>query len=247
MSRRSVLITGAGGGIGTAVALAFAKAGWTVVGAGLGKQRPAGCAAFVEVDLARLAVDDGEADRFRRDVLKHCTGGGLDAIINNAAVQHLAPTGQLTADAWRDTMDINITAPFRLVQAFLPELKAARGVILNMGSVHAQATKPEFVAYATSKAALHGLTRALAVDLGPDVRAICLAPAAVSTPMLQAGFEGRETEFKALEACHPVGRIAHPGEVAEAALFLVSSTTHFISGSTFWLDGGVLSRLHDPV
>ena len=144
-------------------------------------------------------------------------------------------------------MNVNLTAPFRLSQAFLADLEAARGTILNIGSVHARATKPEFAAYATSKAALHGLTRALAVDLGDRVRVVCLAPAAISTPMLMAGFEGHEAAFKSLEACHPAGRIGQPDEVAKAALFLTGPDAGFATGTTFWLDGGVLSRLHDPV
>src|SRR3546814_11631159 len=110
----------------------------------------------------------------------------------------------------------------RLSQALLPELAANEGIILNIGSVHARATKKEFVSYATSKAALHGLTRALAIDLGPDIRVVCLAPAAVATPMLTAGFVGKEEAFAQLKQCHALERIATPDEIADTACFFLS-------------------------
>jgi NAD(P)-dependent dehydrogenase (short-subunit alcohol dehydrogenase family) len=247
MAGEAVFITGVAGGIGEALGRAYRKAGWRVIGSGRKAPEAGICDAFVACDLDRLAVDDDELARVTAEVREACAGSALAALVNNAAAQVLAPTDKLTARDWQFTLNVNLTAPFRLSQAFLPDLEAARGAILNIGSVHAQATKPEFAAYATSKAALHGMTRALAVDLGARVRVVCLAPAAISTPMLMAGFEGREEAFNSLEACHPLERIGHPDEVAEAALFLTSRQAGFATGSTFWLDGGVLSRLHDPV
>jgi NAD(P)-dependent dehydrogenase (short-subunit alcohol dehydrogenase family) len=144
-------------------------------------------------------------------------------------------------------MKVNAIVPFMLTKSFLPELKQASGSVVNIGSVHAQATKPGFIAYTTSKAALHGLTRALAVDLGPGVRINTLAPAATATEMLKAGFEGNPVGYGALEKVHPAGRIAEPEEIARIALFLVSEDAEFITGATLFADGGILSRLHDPV
>lgn len=247
MAQRAVFITGVAGGIGTALGAAYREAGWRVIGSGRTAPDPTICDAFVKADLNALAEDDTTLAQVVGDVRACLDGASLSALINNAAAQILAPADQLTTADWRRTMNVNLTAPFRLSQAFLPDLEAARGTILNIGSVHAQATKPEFAAYATSKAALHGLTRALAVDLGKRVRVVCLAPAAISTPMLMAGFEGREEAFQKLEACHPAERIGQPEEVAAAALFLTGPEAGFATGTTFWLDGGVLSRLHDPV
>jgi len=247
MADKAVFITGIGGGIGAALGAAYRKAGWRVIGSGRTAPDPGTADAFVKADLDALAEDDEVLATVASDVRQALDGTMLTALVNNAATQILAPAGKLTTADWRRTMNVNLTAPFRLSQVFLPDLEAASGVILNIGSVHAQATKPEFTAYATSKAALHGLTRALAVDLGRRVRVLCLAPAAISTPMLMAGFEGREEAFKNLEACHPAERIGHPEEVAEAALFLTGPHAGFATGATFWLDGGVLSRLHDPV
>lgn len=247
MARSGVFITGVAGGIGAALGAAYRKAGWRVVGSGRKAPGPECADAFVAADLDLIAEDDDALAELAVQVRGALQGAELKALINNAAVQILAPAERLTAADWRRTMNVNLTAPFRLAQTFLPELEQAGGVILNIGSVHAQATKPEFAAYATSKAALHGLTRALAVDLAGRVRVVCLAPAAIATDMLMAGFEGREAAFEALENCHPSRRIGQPEEVAEAALFLTGPGAGFANGATFWLDGGVLSRLHDPV
>ena len=116
-----------------------------------------------------------------------------------------------------------------------------------MSSVHATATKPGFIAYATSKTALVGLTRSLAVDLGPRVRVNCILPAATDTPMLRAGFEGNPQGLAELGAMHPIGRIATPEEVAHVAVFLASKDAAVITGAAFAIDGGIGGRLHDPV
>lgn len=245
--KRAVLITGIAGGIGQALGRAYREAGYHVIGTGRAKPDDDTCDAFVPVDLGLLAVDNAVLTDFREAVLGASAGNTLSVLVNNAATQILASTDKLSSEQWQMTMNVNLTAPFRLVQAFLPELEAAEGAVLNIGSVHAQATKSEFAAYATSKAALHGLTRALAVDLGRRLRVNCLAPAAISTPMLMAGFEGREAAFAKLEACHPLDRIGSPEECAKAALFLTSDDASFATGAVFYLDGGVLSRLHDPV
>nr|WP_281719568.1 SDR family oxidoreductase [Nitrosomonas nitrosa] len=247
MTRESVVITGIAGGIGAALGTAFRKAGYQVLGTGRAEPDASACDHFIGLDLAGIARSDEALSEFAGQVRDLCDAAPLGVLVNNAATQIIAPAAELTLADWQATLDVNLTAPFRLVQAFLPELRRSLGCVLNIGSVHAQATKPEFAAYATSKAALHGLTRALAVDLGPMVRCVCLAPAAISTPMLKAGFEGREASFAELEATHPVGRVGRPEEVADAAVFLASGKAGFASGATFYLDGGILSRLHDPV
>ena len=248
MAKQAVFITGISGGIGSALGRAYRDEGWYVIGSGRLAPDPSICDYFVNVDLNALALDSNVLKSVVNEVRYVLGATKLCALINNAATQILNPTEKMSLDSWQATLNVNVTAPFLLAQAFLPELEASdAGTVLNIGSVHAQATKPEFVAYATSKAALHGMTRALAVDLGKRVRVVCLAPAAISTPMLLAGFKGREAAFRSLEACHPAERIGHASEVADAALFLTGKSAGFATGTTFWLDGGILSRLHDPV
>jgi NAD(P)-dependent dehydrogenase (short-subunit alcohol dehydrogenase family) len=248
MTARSVLITGAAGGVGTALVEAFAGAGWRVIATDTTEPKaPSKAHAFIKADLAALAGDGKALQAFAAQVRKEAGDKPLGAIVNNAALQALAPTRALTSAQFVSSLMVNVAAPFALVKAFLDDLEANDGAVVNIGSVHAQSTKPEFAAYATSKAALHGLTRALAVDLGPKVRVNTLAPAATATPMLMAGFEGKAEAFAELEAIHPAGRIATPAEIARIAVFLASPDAAFITGATLYADGGILSRLHDPV
>jgi len=247
MIDKAVIITGASGGIGTALVNGFLDAGWHVVGTSRTKNEGfSPHAEFISADLKAIAEDDQALSAFYDDVVKACGGVPIKALINNAALQIVKPTAEISAADMQDSFAVNVIAPFRLSQAFLNELSENRGSILNIGTVHAQSTKPEFVAYATSKTAMHGLTRALAVDLGGRVRVNTLAPAAIRTPMLVDGFVGRPEKYKELETFHPAKRIGEPKEVADFAEFLCSDKAGFITGATFHIDGGILSRLHDP-
>ena len=156
-------------------------------------------------------------------------------------------TADVRVSDWDETLETNLIAPFLLIQSLLPDLERARGSVVNIASVHATATKPGFVCYATSKAALVGMTRVLAVDLGPRVRINCISPAATATPMLMAGFADKPAQFLELGQMHPMERIAEPAEVAQTAIFLASEQASFITGACLSVDGGIAGRLHDPV
>lgn len=243
---RSVVITGASGGIGQALAQAFAGDGSYVVGIDQTRPDHNHCHAFISHDLAEAGRDEASAARLCDAILAACGENQLEILVNNAAVQHLGVAHVLAWNQWRHSLDVNLGAPFALARGLYSSLAYAKGAIINIGSVHATATKPGFAAYATSKAALHGLTRALALDFGADVRVMTLAPAAVDTPMLRAGFENNPRGFADLKDLHPAKRLAAPGEIAMAALYLASSRAGFMTGSVLHMDGGILSRLHDP-
>jgi NAD(P)-dependent dehydrogenase (short-subunit alcohol dehydrogenase family) len=240
----TALITGASGGIGHALCAEFRRAGYRVMATDVVGATRLSCDHFVEADLKAICREETRLKRFVQQL--GLPASGLTVLVNNAAVQILNRTETVSRQDWRDTLDVNVLAPFLLTQALLQYLERAGGSVVNIGSVHATATKPGFVCYATSKAALVGLTRALAVDLGGRVRVNAINPAAVATPMLLEGFKGKEPQFAALGGMHPVGRIAEPAEIAQAALFLASPHAAFVTGAAFHVDGGILSRLHDP-
>lgn len=243
---KNALITGASGGIGTALCSAYKHAGYVVIATDLKKNPLLQCDTFVECNLMQFVRDESYR-KIKTAEFKKQFAGGLTTLINNAATQILGSTEKLTVQNWHDTLDINLVAPFLLAQSFLPELEQAKGSVVNISSVHQTATKPEFVAYATSKSALSGLTRSMAVDLGSKIRVNAIAPAATATPMLLAGFEGKKDKFEELSSMHPIGRIASPEEIANVALFLSSSQSSFITGAVISADGGISGRLHDPV
>lgn len=242
-----VLVTGAAGGIGQALARAFAAADHVVIGTDLAPQ-PAGsaCAHYLACDLARTVADPAYAEQVFADVRAALAGRPLAALVNNAAVQVLGPVESLDRDAWRRTLDVNLLAPFFWAQSLLPELSAARGCVLNISSIHARLTKPGFVAYATSKAALSGMTRAMAVELGARVRVNAIEPAAIDTPMLRAGFAGNEAGYESLMRYHPTGTIGSPADLAMLALAVFDHPGGFANGSIVAFDGGIGAMLHDP-
>lgn len=245
---KAVLITGASGGIGCALVEAFHANGYHVIATDIAEPREKiSCAHFIQADLEKLVEDDG---RYSRDFFASVQAAVGDAsfcgLINNAAIQIVGSTAELTTQDWKRTLNVNTIAPFLLTQAMLPLLEKAQGAVVNISSVHSTLTKPNFISYATSKAALSGLTRSMAVELGKRIRINAIAPAAVETPMLKAGFEGRKESYNSLANMHPIGRIANPNELAELALFLVSSKAQFINGAVFQLDGGISARLNDP-
>jgi len=243
---KSVLITGAAGGIGKALCAVFAKDGYRVIAT----DKVARCGVeydtFIECDLESICHSSDKLAEFFQGVRREIEGETLGVIINNAALQILSETRDIAIEDWMKTFDVNVTAPFLLTQAFAEDLATADGSVVNIASVHSMATKPGFVAYATSKAALVGLTQSLAVDLGGKVRVNAINPAATETKMLLEGFAGKMDLYDDLKRMHPMNRIAKPEEIAQVALFLASKQASFITGATINVDGGILARLHDP-
>lgn len=246
-TRRFCLITGVAGGIGQATAAAFAKSGYAVIGTDQVPMPPElPVAAYLQADLDRTVTDIPYADEVMSKLRTVLGSAGLHVLVNNAAVQRLGGSRSLTRADWLTTLNVNVMAPFLWSQALLPELETAGGSVVNISSIHARLTKPDFVAYATSKAALSGLTRAMAVDLGGRVRVNAVEPAAVSTAMLRAGFEGQPNAYAQLEACHPQGRVGTPEEIAALVLAITSGELRFLHGACIGIDGGIASRIHDP-
>jgi NAD(P)-dependent dehydrogenase (short-subunit alcohol dehydrogenase family) len=238
------LITGACGGIGKALCEAFAEAGYSVLGVDYQTDDSFGHR-LITFDITRLCSQNHDADRFLSQV-NQITGGTLDVLVNNAAIQVVKPFTQLTDQDWRSTMDTNLLAPFWLIRLFYPQLKAARGAAVNIASIHANLTKKNFSAYATSKGALVTMTKALALELAPDVRINAILPAATDTPMLRDGFKDSPESLTELERYHPLGRLAAPQEIGSMALFLAGRDAAFITGATVTVDGGIGACLHDP-
>ena len=245
--KKVVIITGSAGGIGEALCKAFQENGYFVVATGRKMPNTFAYADHtMDLDLNDLVTVSNKPEDFRNSLKQAINGREVFGLINNAAVQITGELQELSIPNMTLSFNVNAIAPFILSQLFEKDLTKSQGSILNIGTVHAQSTKKGFTAYTTSKTAMHGLTRALALDLGGRVRVNTLAPAAIETPMLKAGFEGNPDGYDTLNACHPVGRIGSVQEVANAALFLCSAEASFITGATLHVDGGILSKLHDP-
>jgi NAD(P)-dependent dehydrogenase (short-subunit alcohol dehydrogenase family) len=246
-SQPIAIVTGAAGGIGIRLAHTFADRGYRVIGLdSMPLRTDLACWQYIRVDLQQIVSDSICAAATIAAIKERLEGKGVNVLINNAAVQILGGVSSLSVADWHRTLDVNLLAPFVLTQGLLAELELAGGSVINISSIHARLTKANFVAYATSKAALSGMTRAMAVDLGGRVRVNAIEPAAIATDMLKAGFADRFEDYARLESCHPQGRIGTPDEVAALALSLASGDLRFMHGSCVSIDGGISGRLYDP-
>ena len=241
------IVTGAAGTIGQALVVVFHQAGYAVIA--IDRTAPPSelpCQHYIEADLDRFVSDEDYAESLLSSIRSLVGDGSLHVLVNNAATQVLGAVEELDRGDWSKSINTNTLAPFFWIQGLLEQLESANGSVINIGSIHARLTKPRFTAYATSKAALTGLTQSLAVELGDRVRINAISPAAIDTPMLRAGLEHDGKKLQELADFHPTRSIGQAAEVAEVALTMAQGSLRFLNGSTINVDGGIGVRLHDP-
>jgi NAD(P)-dependent dehydrogenase (short-subunit alcohol dehydrogenase family) len=245
--KRVVLVTGAAGGIGRATAAVFHQEGWETVA--VDRSAAVGFPSGVEFHQADVS-DPGAVEGLVR-WLRGKTDR-LDALVNNAAIQIVKPLVSTTVEEWDAVMASNLRSIFLTAREAYPLLRAARGAIVNVSSVHAVATSVEIAAYAASKGGSLALTRAMALEFARDgVRVNAVLPGAVDTPMLHAGLmRGHvaggtlEERMADLAGRTVMGRIGAPEEIARTILFLADSTqSSFMTGQSVIVDGGATCRL----
>lgn len=237
MSNFRVVVTGAAGGIGSAVCNAFAAAGAGVVGLSLNGDTPTSEAYAVDLSDSTQVIE----------VAAHiASSGSVSCVVHLAAVQPMAGAGHTTVEQWQETLNVNVVALDLLVGGLLSAMSPG-GAVIAVSSVHARATTQGICAYATSKAALEGWVRAAAIDLGPQVRTLGLTLGAVDGPKLREGFarwgSDAQTRLAILESSTPAGRIGTAQEVADTIVWLAGEQARFITGTNIVLDGGALALL----
>ena len=238
------LVTGASSGIGAAIAIEFAEAGWNVMAAGRDESRLEEVAE-VSDNIASWAGELGESedcDELIADTVDEF--GNLDCLVNSAGVLARGNAEETNDDDWRNTMSINLDVPFYLSRAALPQLLRAEGSIINISSFWGLRAGPRATAYCVSKGGLIQLTRAMARDYAGDgLRVNALCPGGVDTPMLASGAEASDLEVDEFLAqvaeASPNGRIADPGDIASLVLFLASDAARHITGTAIPIDGGL--------
>jgi meso-butanediol dehydrogenase / (S,S)-butanediol dehydrogenase / diacetyl reductase len=241
-STRKVLITGSTRGLGRAAALKFLDRGAEVTIHGSNqtlleavisdlsvgyRQQVRGCVA----DLADRKAQDRLAD----------FAGDLDVLVNCAGVYEEVKLSDADEDHWQKTIEINLTAPWRLVRALLPRLKRKGAVVVNIGSDSALLGYAGSIAYCASKGALVGLTRALATELAPEVRVLCVCPGPIDTDMMRTSVSAHPDPAAARrrwQSLTLLKRFATTDEIAEAILFAASPSCSFQTGSIIVVDGG---------
>lgn len=176
--------------------------------------------------------------------------GQLDVLINNAGMMREARVEDMSLDDWQFNLTVNLTAPFLLIKAALPHLRETRGSIVNIGSIEGIGCNPLHAAYSASKAGLHGLTRAVAVDHGFEgIRCNAVAPGWIDSELSEIYIESMPdpAEFRRnIARIHPAGRTGTPEDVAALVAFLASDDSAFITGHTYVIDGGRTVKLPLP-
>ena len=229
---RTVVVTGASGGVGGAVCDHLESAGWNVVATDRLASDRAGA---VQLDISDSAAVERVLGALPR----------VDALVNNAAIQLYRPLLATGIDEWEDVHRVNLRGPWLCVKALHRQLAARQGSVVNIASVHAVATSLSIGAYATMKGGLAAFTRAAALEFaGAGVRVNTILPGAIDTPSLREGFRRRADAESQLIARTPLRRIGTTRDVASLVAFLVDGgLSGFITGAAIPVDGGVLAQL----
>jgi len=245
---KTILITGAAGGIGRAAVALFTEKDWRVIGvdrADFGWNFPK-TGLFIRSDISLSQEMHAIFEKARAFT------DNLDALVNNAAVQIAKPLIETSVEEWDSVMASNLRSAFLAAKLAHPLLKVHGGAMVNVSSVHAVQTSVNISAYATSKGGLLALTRALAIEFAPDnIRVNAILPGAVDTPMLRAGL-GRghvghgdmQERLDNLARKTVNGRVGTPQEIARAIYFLADNEqSSFMTGQALVIDGGATARL----
>ena len=244
---KRVLVTGAGSGIGQATCLAFAREGAAVAGADMNLEAAqetaqkvtamGGKAAALQLDVTQPDFVNAVVERTESEL------GGIDILVNSAGVREIVAFLELDFAEWQRVISTNLNGTFLCSQAAARQMIAQGqgGKIINLASVAGLVGVPNRAAYVSSKHAVVGLTKEMAMELAEhDIQVNAIAPGVVETGMT-AGYFDDPHVVESVRKLHPARRWAQPEEIANLILFLSSAEAHFITGATYPIDGGFMA------
>jgi 3-oxoacyl-[acyl-carrier protein] reductase len=236
------IVTGAGSGMGEAIAVTYAREGAKVAVLDVNEQAAQRVAAAIGASAAAVACDVTRRDDLDRAVAATLkTFGKVDILVNNAGVTHVnKPLMEIGEDEFDRVFAVNVKGVFLGIQAVVPQMrKTGGGVIVTIGSTAGLRPRPGLSAYNATKGAVHNLTKTLAVELAPDkIRVCAIAPVATDTPLLPTFLGPAPGQREKFIASVPLGRLAQAQDIADTALFLASQEARFLTGNIVEVDGG---------
>ena len=252
LAGKVAIVTGSGSGIGQSIAIRFASEGATVVvdyrnnieksqETASKAEAAGGKAILVRADVTNLSDTQNLVDQAYQQL------GRCDILVNNAGIEKIAPFWDVTEADYDAVLNVNLKGAFFLTQAFVRRLRDAKlpGRIINISSVHEDMVFPNFSTYCASKGGIRMLMRNLSVELGPlNITVNNIAPGAIATPINTELMEDKP-KLDALLKNIPLGRMGTPGEVSGVALFLASDDAAYVTGSTYFIDGGLIRNYHE--
>ena len=238
--QKAAIVTGGASGIGAAVVERLAGAGYVVAIFDVNEPAPGGSALAIPTDVSDEAAVRSAVDRVISEF------GSLEVLVNNAGIEIHGAVPELTAEQWDRQVAVNLRSVFLCSKYAIPHMRARGGAVVNVSSVHASVSWPNCPAYDAAKAGMAGLTRAMAVDHGPEgIRVNVVCPGYIDTPLLRRSLalaDDWEQTVGRIAQWHPARRIGTPQEVAEAVFFLASDAARFITGACLVVDGGLTAR-----
>jgi NAD(P)-dependent dehydrogenase (short-subunit alcohol dehydrogenase family) len=254
LKNRVSLISGGAQGIGFAIASLFQQEGSCVILLDCDAHNGKAAAAELTAKNRSLPVRYIPADLQDPNEIQNAVGAlrkhhdRIDVLVNNAGIEMEKPFAGLTVADWDLILNVNLRGAFLLAQAAVPLFPESGGAIVNISSIHATHAFPDSIPYACSKAALLALTRNLALELGSrHIRVNCICPGYIDTRLWEEYLRNStdpKTVAEQTTALHPLGRRGMPADVSEAALFLASEASAFITGTDLVVDGGLTVRTH---
>jgi NAD(P)-dependent dehydrogenase (short-subunit alcohol dehydrogenase family) len=241
---KTAIITGGSKGIGAAAVKIFAREGANVCILDLDEKNGEDLAEELGEKVIFIRCNVASESEVKAAIEKAAGHfGQVDYLVSNAGIQHYSRITETTEEEWDKVMNINLKSAFLCAKHAIPYMqKVGSGVVINVSSVQAMLSQNNVCPYVTSKTAMLGLTRSIAVDYGPEIRSVAICPGSVDTPMLQWGFAQSpdpEAVFQEAKDMHLLKRVAKPEEIGELISFVCSNRAAFITGQAIRIDGGL--------